>query len=104
MREVVMLRSSFEGRGLGDVPCSALRLADEWARFDAEKRFEMPESRMRDNRACACGEILRGEKEPADCPLFGRVCNPSNPVGACMVSSEGACAAAFSYGRRSRAS
>ena len=104
MREVFTLRRSFEWRGLGAVPDSALRLADDWARFDAEKRFEMPESRVRDNRACACGEILRGEKEPADCPLFDRVCNPSNPVGACMVSSEGACAAAFSYGRHRRVS
>lgn len=88
------IRSS--GRGLGRLPKSALKLRPEWADFDAEKRFAMTERAVTDNKACACGAILRGEKTPEQCPLFGRACNPANPIGACMVSSEGACAAAWS--------
>ena len=86
---------------MGPVPTSALKLTEKYAKFDAEKRFNMVEEPMDDNKACACGEILRGEKEPRDCKLFGKVCNPSRPIGACMVSSEGACAAAYTYERRS---
>ncbi len=100
MAQVFEKRESFEWRGLGSVPESALRLRPEYARFDAEKRFSMPERHVPDNKACECGAILRGEKEPKDCRLFGTVCTPSHPIGACMVSSEGACAAYFSYGRR----
>ena len=100
MDEVFELRDSFEWRGLGRLPKSALKLRPEWADFDAEKRFAMTERAVTDNKACACGAILRGEKTPEQCPLFGRACNPANPIGACMVSSEGACAAAWSYGRR----
>ena len=100
MDEVFELRDSFEWRGLGRLPKSALKLRLEWADFDAEKRFAMTERAVTDNKACACGAILRGEKTPEQCPLFGRACNPANPIGACMVSSEGACAAAWSYGRR----
>lgn len=98
--EAFELRDSFEWRGLGRLPKSALKLRPEWADFDAEKRFAMTERAVTDNKACACGAILRGEKTPEQCPLFGRACNPANPIGACMVSSEGACAAAWSYGRR----
>ena len=83
------------------VPKSALRIRPEYAEFDAEKRFSMPEIRVADNKACECGAILRGEKEPKDCRLFGTVCTPAHPIGACMVSSEGACAAYYSYGRHS---
>lgn len=101
MDEVFELRDTFEWRGLGAVEHSALKLRDEFAEFDAEKRFNMVEHPMADNKACACGEILRGEKEPSQCKLFGKVCSPSHPIGACMVSSEGACAAAFSYARKS---
>lgn len=104
MDEVFELRDAFEWRGLGRLPRSALRLRPEWADFDAEKRFDMVERTVADNKACACGAILRGEKTPEECPLFGRACNPANPIGACMVSSEGACAAAWSYGRRRSAS
>ena len=100
MDEVFELRDSFEWRGLGRLSKSALKLRPEWADFDAEKRFAMTERAVTDNKACACGAILRGEKTPEQCPLFGRACNPANPIGACMVSSEGACAAAWSYGRR----
>ena len=99
--EVFEIRDTFEWRGLGPVPTSALKLTEKYAKFDAEKRFNMVEEPMDDNKACACGEILRGEKEPRDCKLFGKVCNPSRPIGACLVSSEGACAAAYTYERRS---
>lgn len=97
--EVFDLRDSFEWRGLGSVPESALKLRDEFAAFDAEKRFTVETEAPRENKACACGEILRGEKEPTDCKIFGTVCTPDNPMGACMVSSEGACAAHWTYGR-----
>lgn len=100
MARVFTKRDSFEWRGLGSVPDSALRLSDEFSFFDAEKRFSMPELHVADNKACECGAILRGEKEPMQCKLFGTICTPAHPIGACMVSSEGACAACYSYGRR----
>ncbi|WP_443744533.1 hydrogenase formation protein HypD [Sutterella sp.] len=99
MAQVFEPRESFEWRGLGRVPKSALKIRPEYAEFDAEKRFVMPERSVPDNKACECGAILRGEKAPKDCRLFGRACTPAHPIGACMVSSEGACAAYFSYGR-----
>mgnify|MGYP005802778783 CR=1 FL=1 len=102
MKEVFCLREKFAWRGLGELPHSALALNDAYRAFDAEKRFGLVERFVPDNKACACGEILRGEKEPRDCKLFGTVCTPIHPVGACMVSSEGACAACFSYQSRSR--
>lgn len=101
MDELFELRPTFEWRGLGSVPHSALRLRPEFAAFDAEKRFDMPVRIVRDNKACECGAILRGEKAPHDCRLFGTACTPEHPIGACMVSSEGACAAAWRYRRRS---
>jgi hydrogenase expression/formation protein HypD len=97
--EVMELRTSFEWRGLGEVPASALRLRPAFAGFDAEQRFELDYKPVADNKACECGAILRGVKKPADCAIFGTVCTPENPVGSCMVSSEGACAAHYSYGR-----
>jgi hydrogenase expression/formation protein HypD len=97
--EVFELRRSFEWRGLGDVPYSALAIRGDYAAFDAEKRFALETKKVADNRACECGAILRGVKHPRDCKLFGTVCTPENPVGSCMVSSEGACAAHFTYGR-----
>lgn len=102
MKKVFCLRDSFEWRGLGEVQFSALKLSDEFSEFDAEKRFNMPERHSPDNRACACGAILRGEKEPHDCKLFGTVCTPAHPMGACMVSSEGACAAYWRYAPKSK--
>jgi len=93
------LRASFEWRGLGDVPFSALRLKEAYAAYDAERRFDIVTRSAKDNPACECGSILRGEKRPADCKLFGTLCTPETPVGSCMVSSEGACAAYWSYGR-----
>ncbi|MCL2713063.1 MAG: hydrogenase formation protein HypD [Alphaproteobacteria bacterium] len=97
--EVFELRDQFEWRGLGLVPYSALKLRHAFACYDAERRFAMPERRAADNPACACGAILRGVKRPAECRLFGVVCTPETPMGSCMVSSEGACAAHWTYGR-----
>jgi hydrogenase expression/formation protein HypD len=97
--EVFELRESFEWRGLGDVAFSALRLKPEWATFDAERRFPLVYRSVPDHKQCDCGAILRGLKQPADCKLFGTVCTPENPMGSCMVSSEGACAAHWTYGR-----
>ena len=97
--EVFELRDSFEWRGLGRVPYSALRIRDDYAPFDAERRFELAVSRAKDVKGCACPQILRGVATPTDCKLFGTVCTPESPMGSCMVSSEGACAAYWSYGR-----
>jgi hydrogenase expression/formation protein HypD len=97
--EVFELRREFEWRGLGLVPYSALRIRPEFAAFDAEKRFPLSYRSVADNRACECGAILRGVKRPQDCKLFGTVCTPENPIGSCMVSSEGACSAHYTYGR-----
>ena len=97
--DVFELRDSFEWRGLGAVPFSALQISSEFASFDAEKRFSVKTPYPKENKACACGEILRGEKTPTECKIFGTVCTPDNPMGACMVSSEGACAAHWTYGR-----
>ncbi len=97
--EVFELRRMFEWRGLGDVPYSALRIKDAYGEFDAERRFALTESRGRDVKGCECPAILRGVKKPTDCKLFGTVCTPDNPMGSCMVSSEGSCAAYWSYGR-----
>jgi len=97
--EVFELRRSFEWRGLGEVPYSALAIREAYAAFDAERKFALETRKVLDNKACECGAILRGVKHPRDCRIFGTVCTPENPVGSCMVSSEGACAAHYSYGR-----
>ncbi|MEW8605915.1 MAG: hydrogenase formation protein HypD, partial [Candidatus Thiodiazotropha sp.] len=97
--ETFELRRSFEWRGLGLVPYSALKIKQAYASLDAEKRFPIPVSRAKDIKGCECPAILRGAKRPTDCKLFGSVCTPENPMGSCMVSSEGACAAYWSYGR-----
>ena len=97
--EVFERRPEFEWRGLGIVPDSALAIRAEFAQFDAESRFSLHYVPVADNRACECGSILRGVAEPTDCKLFGRACTPESPIGSCMVSSEGACAAYYQYGR-----
>ena len=97
--EVFELRESFEWRGLGEVPASALRIRDEFAEFDAEKRFAIGTKKVRDAKSCECPAILRGAKKPTDCKLFGTACTPESPIGSCMVSSEGACAAYYRYRR-----
>jgi len=99
MAETFALRPSFSWRGLGEVADSALAVADDYADMDAELRFSMREQHAKDLPGCLCPSILRGLKQPLDCPLFGKPCRPENPLGACMVSSEGACAAYWSYGR-----
>jgi hydrogenase expression/formation protein HypD len=97
--EVFELRRSFEWRGLGEVPYSALKIRQRYAEFDAEHRYHLEYQPVADNKACECGAILRGVKKPTDCKIFGTVCTPENPMGSCMVSSEGACAAHYTYGR-----
>jgi hydrogenase expression/formation protein HypD len=97
--EVFELRRAFEWRGMGTIPYSALAIRQGYAAFDAEKRFALEYRAVPDHKACDCGAILRGVKQPRDCKLFGTVCTPENPIGSCMVSSEGACAAYYTYGR-----
>ncbi|MCG8058040.1 MAG: hydrogenase formation protein HypD [Candidatus Thiodiazotropha endolucinida] len=97
--EVFELRRSFEWRGLGLVPYSALKVKSDYQEYDAEQRFQIPVSPAKEVKGCECPAILRGAKRPTDCKLFGVVCTPDNPMGSCMVSSEGACAAYWSYGR-----
>jgi len=97
--DVFELRREFEWRGLGFVPYSALRIKSRFAAFDAEERFDVPALSGSDVKGCECPSILRGAARPTDCKLFGTVCTPDNPMGSCMVSSEGACAAYWSYGR-----
>ncbi len=92
-------RARFEWRGLGEVPHSALQIREAYARFDAERRFALAPAPAREHPACDCPAILRGMRQPVECRLFGRACTPDNPLGACMVSSEGACAAYYRYGR-----
>jgi hydrogenase expression/formation protein HypD len=99
MSEVFELRESFEWRGLGPLPSSALRIREEYADYDAERRFSLTAVRESDSKACECPAILRGSKQPIECRIFATVCTPDNPIGACMVSSEGACAAYYRYGR-----
>ena len=97
--DVFELRPSFEWRGLGSVPLSALSIRSRYAHLDAERRFALSDKASREVKSCECPSILRGVKKPPDCKLFGTVCTPDNPMGSCMVSSEGACAAYWSYGR-----
>jgi hydrogenase expression/formation protein HypD len=97
--EVFELRRSFEWRGLGTVPYSALRIREAFAAHDAERRFALEYRTVPDNKACQCAAILRGVKRPTDCKIFGTACTPEHPLGSCMVSSEGACAAHYTYGR-----
>lgn len=99
MADVFELRDSFEWRGLGLIADSALQIKPEFSTFDAEQRFVVEANAISDVKGCACPEILRGQKKPIECKLFGTVCTPENPMGSCMVSSEGACAAYWSYGR-----
>ena len=97
--DVFELRRTFEWRGLGEVPYSALRIKLRYVAFDAEARYGIVYRPVPDHKACECGAILRGVKKPTDCKVFGTACTPENPIGSCMVSSEGACAAHYSYGR-----
>jgi hydrogenase expression/formation protein HypD len=100
MANVFELRPYFEWRGMGFISQSALRLRDEYAEWDAERRFEIPGIRVTDPKAAQCGEVLKGVLKPAKCKLFGCECTPEHPIGALMVSSEGSCAAYYNYEHR----
>lgn len=90
----------FKWRGLGNIPKSGLKLRDEYAHLDAEKIYDgvIPKEEIEDHKLCICGDILRGMAKPTECQVFGTACKPNKPIGSCMVSSEGACAAYYKYG------
>jgi hydrogenase expression/formation protein HypD len=100
MAQVCEVRPYFEWRGLGFIGQSALKLSRDFAEFDAEIRFNSPSVRVADPKACQCGEVLKGVLKPRECKVFGTSCTPEHPLGALMVSSEGACAAYFNFGRK----
>jgi hydrogenase expression/formation protein HypD len=102
LQRVFRLRPHFEWRGLGFIAQSALALSEEFADWDAERRFELPGIRVADPKACQCGEVLKGAIKPWECKVFGTACTPETPIGTCMVSSEGACAAYYTFGRLHR--
>ena len=102
LSRVFALRPYFEWRGLGFISQSALALRPEFLGYDAEVRFEIPGVRVTDPKAAQCGEVLKGVLKPPECKLFGTTCNPERPVGALMVSSEGACAAHYRYARHAQ--
>jgi hydrogenase expression/formation protein HypD len=104
LARVFELRPFFEWRGLGFITHSALKLSEEFAAWDAELLFDVPGLRVADPKACQCGEVLKGVIKPWHCKVFGTACTPETPIGTCMVSSEGACAAYYNYGRFSIAS
>lgn len=89
-----------EWRGLGVIPGSGLQLRDAYQEYDARRKYRLPEIKGHSNPACRCGDVLRGEIKPYECAVFGKVCTPEHPVGACMVSNEGACSAFYQYGGR----
>jgi hydrogenase expression/formation protein HypD len=97
--EVLELRPCFEWRGLGELPYSALRIKCSYGEFDAERRFAIEPKAVPENAACQCPAIIRGVKKPTDCTIFGTACTPRTPIGSCMVSAEGACAAYYKYRR-----
>jgi len=104
MTQTMELRPYFEWRGLGFITHSALKIRSDFVQWDAEERFEVPGLQVADPKACQCGEVLKGVIKPWECKVFGTACTPEAPIGSCMVSPEGACAAYFNYGRLSMAS
>ena len=100
MAEVFELRPYFEWRGMGFISQSALRLKETYAAWDAERLFTVAGVHVTDPKAAQCGEVLKGVLRPPDCKLFGKECTPEHPVGALMVSSEGSCAAYYTYVHR----
>ena len=90
------------GAGLGFISHSGLKLSEAYADLDAERRFSVPGVRVADPKACQCGEVLKGVIKPWECKVFGTACTPERPIGTCMVSSEGACAAYYNFGRFAR--
>ncbi len=99
IEKTLELRDTFEWRGLGWIRHSALQIRKEFDAFNAELRFPLNIPEGKEHKACECSRILRGVKKPQDCKLFATACTPENPLGSCMVSSEGACAAHYAYGR-----
>ncbi len=93
------LREFFEWRGLGSIDHSGVRMRESYAAFDAERKFAVPNVKIADPKACQCGEVLKGVIKPQQCKVFGTACTPEMPLGSLMVSSEGACAAYYNYGR-----
>jgi hydrogenase expression/formation protein HypD len=102
IEEVMEPRPTFEWRGLGFIGDSALAIREAYGAFDAERIFELPGARVADPRACQCGDVLKGAIKPWECKVFGTACTPETPIGTCMVSSEGACAAYYNFGRLRR--
>src|SRR5262249_38073501 len=100
--ETMELRRYFEWRGLGFISHSALKVSERYASFDAELLYSVPGVRVADPKACQCGEVLKGVLKPWECKVFGTACTPETPIGTCMVSPEGACAAYYNYGRLTR--
>jgi hydrogenase expression/formation protein HypD len=98
IHEVFELREFFEWRGLGSIDHSGVRIRDAYAAFDAERKFSVPNLKIADPKSCQCGEVLKGVIRPWECKVFGGQCNPETPMGALMVSSEGACAAYYNFG------
>ena len=96
--KVYELREFFEWRGLGSIDHSGVKLRDAYAMYDAERKFTMPNVKIADPKSCQCGEVLKGVIKPWQCKVFGTACTPEVPLGALMVSSEGACAAYYQYG------
>jgi hydrogenase expression/formation protein HypD len=96
--EVFLMRDDW-WRGLGILANSGLGINEKYASFDAEKQFEVEVEILKEDKGCICGTILKGISKPSDCKLFGKACTPAEPVGACMVSNEGACAAHYKYSR-----
>jgi hydrogenase expression/formation protein HypD len=101
IEQVFEARPFFEWRGLGTIERSGLTFTARYARFDAERRYTVPALQVADHKACQCGEVLTGKIKPWECKVFGTSCTPETPIGACMVSSEGSCAAYYNYGRLS---
>lgn len=99
VQEVFELREFFEWRGLGSIDHSGVRIREKYADYDAEKRFPVPNLKIADPKSCQCGEVLKGVIKPRQCKIFGTQCTPETPLGALMVSTEGACAAYYNYGR-----
>lgn len=102
MDNVFTVRDTFEWRGLGELDDSGLGISEEYAKWDAEKRFDLPGNRVEDPKACECGAVLAGHIKPWQCKVFGTACTPDTPIGTCMVSPEGACAAYYNFGRIDR--
>jgi hydrogenase expression/formation protein HypD len=98
VHKVFQLRAFFEWRGLGSIDHSGVQLRDTYARFDAEKKYPVPNLKIADPKSCQCGEVLKGVIRPWQCKVFGTACTPEAPLGSLMVSSEGACAAVYNYG------